>query len=177
MPDLRSAVEKLDNREFKGSTVRCAADVDFQPSPAALSKFANTEQPQEERPRERYRSRSPQRGGRGYPPGPPGDYYERRGPRDYSPRREDNYRRRTPPREYYERDRGYGRPSSRGPPRGGDYNGPPPRRYDDPYGPPPARGGGPPYEEPYTNGHGAHSRPYAGPTSPRPRYEERPRYW
>ncbi|KAF2425279.1 hypothetical protein EJ08DRAFT_617483 [Tothia fuscella] len=159
MADLRSAVEKLDNREFKGACVRCNAD------------------PQEERPRDRYRSRSPgPRGGRGgFPPGPPGDHYDRRGPREYSPRRgDDNYRRRSPPRDYYERDRGYGggRPPSRGPPRGGDY-GPPPRRYDDPYGPPPARGGGPPYEDPYTNGHTPHGRPYAGPTSPR-RYDDRP---
>jgi transcription initiation factor TFIID subunit 15 len=169
MADLRSAVEKLDNREFKNVNVRCTAD------------------PQEERPRDRYRSRSPApRGGRGYPPGPGGDdYYDRR-PRGYSPRRDDSYRRRSPPRDYYEsRDRGYGRPPSRGPPRGDYPPGPPRGRYDDAYGPPPPRQA--PYEDPYTNGHGAHGRPYA--TSPRrrspgrapPVYEggsyDRARYW
>jgi len=149
MADLRAAAEKLDNREFKGNSVRCVAD------------------PQEERPRDRFRSRSPGPRGR-YPPGGAGgdDYYERR-PRAYSPRRDD-YRRRSPPREYYNREERYARPPSRGPPRRGpvdDYG--PPRRYDDPYGPPPARGA--PYEDPYINGHGAHGRPYAGPPSPRRR--------
>ncbi|KAL1632809.1 hypothetical protein SLS56_003299 [Neofusicoccum ribis] len=155
--DLRNAVEKLDNREFKGQAVRCVQDI------------------QEERPRERYRSRSPARGGRGggggggggY--GPPDDDYYRRGPpRGYSPRRDD-YRRRSPPRDYYDpRDR-YARspPRVRGPPVDDAY--PPPRaRYpDDPYdarGPPPPRRG---YEpDPYMNGH---DRPYGRPPSPRGR--------
>ncbi|KAF2145183.1 uncharacterized protein K452DRAFT_316282, partial [Aplosporella prunicola CBS 121167] len=53
--DLRNAVEKLDNREFKGQAVRCVQDI------------------QEDRPRERYRSRSPVRG-RGYGPPPDDDY-------------------------------------------------------------------------------------------------------
>ena len=30
-PDLKTAVEKLNNREFKGATVHCAADVRFNP--------------------------------------------------------------------------------------------------------------------------------------------------
>ncbi|EGP89924.1 uncharacterized protein MYCGRDRAFT_99129 [Zymoseptoria tritici IPO323] len=156
--DLAAAVEKLDNNEFKGATVRCISD------------------PQSEipRPRERYRSRSPgyRGGGRGGYGGPPGDdYYDRRGPpRGYSPRRDD-YRRRTPPPRggyYDDRDDRYGPP----PPRGGrppvdDY---PPARggypADDRYGgpPPPRRGG---YDaEPYANGHGGRE-PYGGrPRSP-----------
>lgn len=151
MADLRSAVEKLDNREFKGQAVHCVAD------------------PQEERPRDRFRSRSPgPRAGGRYPLGPPDDYYDRRGgARGFSPRRDD-YRRRSPPRDYYAgRDDRYGRPPSRGPPRGRDDYGGPPRRYDDPYAPPPR---GAPYDDPYVNGHGAHGRPYAGgPPSPRRR--------
>jgi len=149
MADLRQAVEKLDNREFKGQAVHCVSD------------------PQEERPRDRFRSRSPgpRTGGR-YPPGPPDDFYDRRGARGYSPRRDDYRRRSPPPRDYYGRgDDRYGRPPSRGPPRRDDYG--PPRRYDDPYAPPPR---GAPYEDPYVNGHGAHGRPYAGgPPSPRRR--------
>ncbi|KXT18604.1 hypothetical protein AC579_9836 [Pseudocercospora musae] len=152
--DLASAVEKLDNSEFKGSTVRCISD-------------PQTDIP---RPRERFRSRSPGfRGGRGGYGPPPGDdyYYERRGPpRGYSPRRDDYRRRTPPPRGYYDdpRDDRYG------PPRGGrppvdDY--PPPRGAypDDRYGPPPPRRGG--YEaEPYANGHSR--EPYGGrPPSPR----------
>ncbi|KAK4619984.1 Pre-mRNA-splicing factor srp2 [Fulvia fulva] len=173
--DLATAVEKLDNSEFKGSNVRCISD-------------PQTEIP---RPRERYRSRSPggYRGRGGYGGGPPpggDDYYDRRGPpRGYSPRRDDYRRRTPPPRGYYDdpRDDRYG------PPRGGrpsvdDY--PPPRGGgypDDRYGPPPPRRGG--YEpEPYANGHGR--EPYAGrPASPRREgggyerrggYEARP-YW
>ncbi|KAF2843326.1 hypothetical protein M501DRAFT_994222, partial [Patellaria atrata CBS 101060] len=145
--DLRSAVEKLDNREFKGQAVRCVADE------------------QAERPRDRFRSRSPPPGGRrGY--GPPGDdyYYDRRGPpRGYSPRRDD-YRRRTPPRYYDDGRERYGRssPRPRGPP-GDEYPAPRPRYPEDGYDarPPPRRG----YEpEPYMNGHG---RPYDRPPSPR----------
>lgn len=160
--DLRTAVEKLDNREFKGARVTCVADT------------------QEERPREqRYRSRSPY-GRRGYMPP---DEYDRRGgagaPRAYTPPRH-GYRDRTPPpRTYYEsRDR-YRSPPRRGPMD--DY--PPPRRAypDDPYdGRPPRRG----YEpDLYMNGH---SRPYDRPPSPRGRprsprgyhdYERRGAYW
>ncbi|KAF2663141.1 hypothetical protein BT63DRAFT_419210 [Microthyrium microscopicum] len=169
LADLKNAVEKLDNQEFKGATVHCISD------------------PQDERTfnRERHRSRSPgpyRRGG--YPPGPPDDYdYGRRPPRGYSPRRDD-YRRRTPPPRYYD-DR-YGRSPPRGGPRGpgDDYGRPPPRYPEDPYdarGPPPPRR---PYDEPYMNGHGR--PPYGGPPSDgrrsprRPPYEggyDRPRYW
>ncbi|KIW08241.1 hypothetical protein, variant [Verruconis gallopava] len=152
--DLLAAVEKLDGREFKGVNVHCIADE------------------QTERPRDRYRSRSP----RGRYPGPPrgggggyDDYYnDRRPPRDY----EYDYRRRSPPRDVYayERynrdDRGYGRPPSRGPPRGRgpvDDGYPPPRsRYEDAY--PPA--GRPPYGPPSPRRR----------TPPPPGYEPRPRY-
>ncbi|KAF2210654.1 hypothetical protein CERZMDRAFT_99266 [Cercospora zeae-maydis SCOH1-5] len=155
--DLASAVEKLDNSEFKGSTVRCISD-------------PQTDVP---RPRERFRSRSPGfRGGRGGYGPPADDYYggyDRRGPpRGYSPRRDDYRRRTPPPRDYYGVDP---REDRYGPPRGGrppvdDY---PPRGGgypDDRYGPPPPRRG---YEpEPYANGHGR--EPYAGrPRSPPPR--------
>lgn len=175
--DLRTAVEKLDGREFKGARVSCIPDVSSLPSTYPLTQYLSQEQPQEERPRERLgRSRSPP-GRRGYPPA--GDEYDRRGPpRGYSPRRHD-YRDRSPRRDYY--DARY-----RSPPRGlrappDDY--PPPRRPypEDPYdarAPLPRRGG---YEpDPYLNGH---DRPYDRP--PRPRspgrvyggYDERPRYW
>ncbi|ETN41215.1 uncharacterized protein HMPREF1541_03150 [Cyphellophora europaea CBS 101466] len=139
--DLKSAVEKLDGREFKGATVHCTPDI------------------QDERPDARsYRQRSPPRGRND-------DYYDRRGPppppRGWSPRgyRERSPGRRPPPPvdDYYGRD-GYGR---RTPPRG-DY-GPPPRRYDDPYdarGPPPPPGRG--YSDPYARG----GDPYARPRSP-----------
>jgi len=127
--DLKTAVEKLDGREFKGVRVGCVADT------------------QPDIPRDgRGRSRSPPaRGGR-YPGS---DGYDRR--RGYSPRR-DAYRDRSPPppRRYeddYDRGR-YGRspPRARGPID--DY--PPPRRsgFDDPY-----RRDYPP-ADPYVNGHG-----------------------
>ncbi|EHL00624.1 putative Pre-mRNA-splicing factor srp2 [Glarea lozoyensis 74030] len=62
--DLKTAVEKLDGREFKGARVTCVADT------------------QPDVPRDQRRSRSP--GRRPYP-----DDYDRRGPsRGYSPRRE-----------------------------------------------------------------------------------------
>ncbi|KAI9717263.1 MAG: hypothetical protein M1812_004790 [Candelaria pacifica] len=162
--DQRTAVEKLDGREFKGARVTCVADT------------------QDERPRDRFRSRSPS-GRRGYAPGP--EYDDRRGgPRGFSPQRRHEYRDRTPPprRDYYEsRDRYAARspPRVRGPPE--DY--PPPRRgyLEDPYDAPrpPRRG----YEaDPYVNGH---ARPYDRPASPRRRgspgraYDryERPAYW
>ncbi|KAL9098415.1 MAG: hypothetical protein Q9163_005919 [Psora crenata] len=170
--DLKIAVDKLDNQEFKGNTVRCLSDI------------------QEDIPGRngRYRSRSPppfRRGG--YPP--PGGYYEdRRGPpppRGYRDERDD-YRRRSPlPRvDYYSRHSSYRSPPPRGPPRGppmeDDY--PPARggygREPDPYGAPPPRRGG--YEDAYAaNGYDRSRR-----TPPPPRayggaYEERPppRYW
>ncbi|KAL9011708.1 MAG: hypothetical protein Q9173_003473 [Seirophora scorigena] len=151
--DLKVAVEKLDDNDFKGAT------------------------PQDEIPRnERYgRSRSPPPGRRGYPP----DGYYDRGPpppRDYPPRDRDAYRRRSPPRHYedYPRhDRGYRSPPpvrpGRGPPdelyppaRGGyerdPYAAPPPRRpYDDDYG---VNGYGRPRERsPPPRGYGGYERP------------------
>ncbi|KAK2750969.1 hypothetical protein FQN57_000044 [Myotisia sp. PD_48] len=134
--DLRTAVEKLDGRDFKGSRVTCTADI----------------QPAEDRPaRDPYRSRSPpRRGGAGYPPAD--DYDRRMPPRGYN----GHYRERSPRpgREFYDRE-GYGR---RSPPRGRMDDYPPPRRpydepydmrapryYDDPYMPK-----GPPYGRPRT---------------------------
>ncbi|CAK4030532.1 hypothetical protein DOTSEDRAFT_73793 [Lecanosticta acicola] len=148
--DMASAVEKLDQSEFKGATVRCISD-------------PQTEIPRPREPFRGGRSRSPgyRRGG-GYG-APPEDFYDRRGPpRGYSPRRD--YRRRTPPpRDYYDdpRDDRYGPP--RGRPPVDDY--PPPRAYpDDRYGGPPPRRGA--YEaDPYVNGHGR--EPYGRPPSPR----------
>ena len=134
--DLRTAVEKLDTREFKGQRVTCVANT------------------QPDVPRDRARSRSPRRP---YPPAGGEDY--RRGPPrgGYSPRRDgggyrDGYRERSPPpprRDYYDDRRG----AYRSPPRRGpvdDY--PPPRRYEEPYR------GGPPRDyapDPYMNGRGA----------------------
>ncbi|MCJ1410164.1 hypothetical protein MMC19_004249 [Ptychographa xylographoides] len=160
--DLKTAVEKLDNLEFKGATIRCTADQ------------------QDEVPRDRYRSRSPHpRRGGGYGGAPPDDYYGgRRGPppRAYSPRRED-YRHRSPPR----RDDYYGRDYRRTPPRGVRPpvdDGYPPARgayRDDPYQAPPPRR----YEDAYPNG--GYDRPPRARTPPRAygggAYEERPRYW
>ncbi|KAL8733262.1 MAG: hypothetical protein Q9181_003657 [Wetmoreana brouardii] len=161
--DLKVAVEKLDNTDFKGATVRCSAD------------------PQEETPRnDRYgRSRSPPPGRRPYPSD---TYYERRPPppREYPPH---NYRRRSPPPRDYDdygrHGRGYRSPPpmrpGRGPPIDESY---PPVRggYEerDPYGAPPPRR---PYGDPYAaNGYG---RPRE--RTPPPRgyggYEERARYW
>ncbi|KAJ5918947.1 hypothetical protein N7454_010091 [Penicillium verhagenii] len=156
--DLKTAVEKLDNRDFKGAVLSCIADIQ--------TNF-------DDRPfREPYRSRSPRRA---YPPV---EEYDRRfpAPRGYSPR--DHYRERSPiplRREYYDRE-GYGRRTPPPPrPRMEDY--PPPRRpYDEhPYEarppPPPPRH----YEDPYLA-----ARPYARPRSP-PRSDyvgyDRPRYW
>ncbi|MCJ1417320.1 hypothetical protein MMC32_003663 [Xylographa parallela] len=161
--DLKTAVEKLDNQEFKGATVRCTPD------------------PQDEVPRDRYRSRSPHpRRGAGYG-GPPDDYYGgRRGPppRNYSPRREDYRHRSPPPRrdDYYSRG-DYRRTPPRGvrPPVDDGY---PPARgayRDDPYAAPPPRR----YDDPYTNG--SYDRQPRARTPPRAYggggYEERPRYW
>ncbi|KAF9889133.1 serine arginine-rich splicing factor [Aspergillus nanangensis] len=118
--DLKTAVEKLDGREFKGSRIQAFDERTL---------------------RDPYRSRSPRRS---YPPM---EEYDRRfpPPRGYSPRA--HYRERSPiplRRDYYERD-GYGR---RTPPRPRIDDYPPPRRpYDDPYDvrpPPPPR-----YDDPY----------------------------
>ncbi|KAK3902567.1 hypothetical protein C8A05DRAFT_33747 [Staphylotrichum tortipilum] len=137
--DLRTAVEKLDGREFKNVRVNCVANT------------------QPDIPRgDRARSRSPRR-----PHPPAGDDYGRRGPpRGYSPRRDgyrDGYRERTPPprRDYYDDRRGgYRSPPRRGPPPMDDYA--PPRRYeDDPYRSGP-RDYPPP--DPYMNGGRAYDR-------------------
>jgi len=158
--DLASAVEKLDNTDFKGATVHCISDT----------------QSEIPRPRERFRSRSPgYRGGPpragGYGAPPQDDYYDRRPPpRGYSPRRDD-YRRRSPPPPrggaagYYDdpRDDRYGAPP-RGPPPRDDY--PPPARYvDDRYGGPPPPRRAYPEPDPYANGHGR--EPYGRAPSPR----------
>lgn len=138
--DLRTAVEKLDSREFKGQRVTCVANT------------------QPDVPRgDRARSLSPRR-----PHGGRMDDYDRRGPPrgGYSPHRNggyrDGYRDRSPPprsRDYYDdRARAYRSPPRRGPPMD-DY--PPRGRYDDPYRPAPRD-----YPPPdlYINGHGV--RPY-----------------
>jgi transcription initiation factor TFIID subunit 15 len=169
--DLKTAVEKLDRREFKGQEVTCTQDVSDPPPPPPFKPRAPYGGPggPDDRGRDRYRSRSPmgRRGGGGYPPAPYDDYYDRRGPpRGYSPRRDD-YRRRTPPREFYDRrEGGYGRSPPRGRMGGPDEYGPPRPRYpDDVYdtraGPPPRR-----YDDPYMNGHG---RPYEAGRPPSPR--------
>ncbi|EEQ27839.1 pre-mRNA splicing factor [Microsporum canis CBS 113480] len=155
--DLRTAVEKLDGTDFKGSRVTCTADI--QP-------------PMEDRvPKDPYRSRSPRRG----PPYPPAEDYDRRGPpRGYSPR--GHYRERSPHggRDYYDRD-GYGR---RSPPRARVDDYPPPRRpYDDPYE---MRSGGPPrhYDDPYMpRGAPFGGRPRSPPRGDYGGYERRGGYW
>ncbi|RWA06041.1 hypothetical protein EKO27_g9059 [Xylaria grammica] len=124
--DLKTAVEKLDNREFKGQRVNCVADTqpDFPP-------------------RGERRSRSP-KGRRPY--GIPPDGYDRRPPpRGYSPRGyRDDYRDRSPRRDYYDERSRYRSPMRRGPVD--EYGPPRAGRYDDPYRrdyPPP---------DPYVNG-------------------------
>ncbi|KAI9842660.1 MAG: hypothetical protein M1838_003051 [Thelocarpon superellum] len=161
--DLKTAVEGLDGREFKGAHVNCVADT------------------QEERPRDRYRSHSPPSRRGNYGP-PPSDYDRRPHRGGYSsPPRHGGYRDRSPRRDYYESSR-YRSPPP--PPRGRgpveDY--PPPRRYqEDGYDARPPRRA---YEDPYTNGH---SRGYDRPPSPRARprspgrgyhdYDRRGGYW
>ncbi|KAA6406367.1 MAG: pre-mrna splicing factor [Lasallia pustulata] len=164
--DLKTAVEKLDNTDFKGTNVHCYADT------------------QDEVPRDRYRSRSPlpRRNGGGYG-APADDYYGRRGPppdRGYGERRDD-YRRSSPRREYYEsrESRGY-----RSPPRGGVRGGPPldapyppPRPSygrEDPYPAPPHRHA---YEDHYANGGYERPRPRSPPPARYGGYDDRPRYW
>ncbi|ODA82247.1 hypothetical protein RJ55_00754 [Drechmeria coniospora] len=143
--DLRAAVEKLDGREFKGSQVQCAADI--QPDMP---------------PRERGRSRSPGR----RPYAPPYEEYDRRGPPragggggggggGYSPRRDPGaygYRDRSPRREYYD-----DRSRYRSPPRRPmeDYPQAPRGRYEDAY----RRDYPPPPADPYANGRPPYERP------------------
>jgi len=152
--DLKTAVEKLDGREFKGVTVHCTADT------------------QPEVPRDRARSRSPagHASRRRYPV----DDYERRGgpSRGYSPRR-DGYRDRSPPRRgYYDDDRGrYASPPGARRPPIDDF--PPPRgRYDDPYRardypPDPYVNGRPPYDRPPPRDYPPRDEPYEYRRAPR----------
>ncbi|CAH0056434.1 unnamed protein product [Clonostachys solani] len=161
--DLRTAVEKLDGREFKGSRVQCVADT------------------QPDIPASRGRSRSPGPGRRPYP-GPTEDYDRRQPPRGYSPRRDApyGYRDRSPRRDYYD-DRG---PRAyRSPPRRPAEDYPPARgRYDDPY----RRDYAPP-QDPYANGRPYERAPRDYPPqrdAPYPRegyppreYERGGRYW
>ena len=166
--DLKTAVDKLDGREFKSATVHCTQDVSAG-IPIRIKSEADLlmqfyPQIQDERPSDKaYRQRSPPRSGRYGAPGAD-DFYDRRGPqpRPYSPR---GYNRERSPRgrpdDYYSRG-DYGR---RTPPRD-PYGGPPPPRREpygyDPYDragpPPPPRGYG---GDPYRNGD-----PYARPRSP-----------
>ncbi|CRK20977.1 hypothetical protein BN1708_003343, partial [Verticillium longisporum] len=164
--DLRTAVEKLDGREFKGKPVNCVADT----------------QPDIPPRDNRGRSRSPN--GRRPPPPPPVDDYDRRGPpRGYSPRGyRDGYRDRSPRREYYDERARY-----RSPPRRpmDDYPPPPPRgRYDDPY----RRDYPPPPPDPYANSRPPYERPprdfppprdpgYPRDPYPPREYERGGRYW
>lgn len=165
--DLKTAVEKLDQREFKGARVTCTADVRT-PSkgtaadiPLMLCQIQNFE----DRPfRDPYRSRSPRRGPYSM------DEYDRRfpPPRGYSPR--DHYRERSPipiRREYYE---SYGGRRTPPRPRMEDY--PPPRRpYDDPYPPPPPRH----YDDPYLATRPPYGRPRSPPRGEYVGYDRR--YW
>jgi RNA recognition motif-containing protein len=133
--DLRTAVEKLDGREFKNARVTCVANT----------------QPDIPRP-DRARSRSPRRA---Y--APPVDDYDRRGPpRGYSPRRDgyrDGYRYRSPPRRGPPPVDDYPPPRGRydDPYRGGPRDYPPPDPYMNGRGydrrPPPADF--PPARDPY----------------------------
>jgi RNA recognition motif-containing protein len=158
--DLRTAVEKLDGREFKGTRVNCIADT--QPDPPPRDSRA--------------RSRSPS-GRRPYVP-PPEDYDRRGPPRAYSPRRDgyrEGYRDRSPRREYYD-----DRARYRSPPRRPADDYPPPRgRYDDPY----RRDFPPPPGDPYANGRPREYPPRdyppregGYPREPYPREYERGRY-
>lgn len=144
--DLRTAVEKLDGREFKNQRVTCVAETQAD-TPAR---------------HDRNRSRSPGAGGSRRPYVPSFDDYRRGHPRGYSPRRDDAYRDayrdRSPRRDYYDDRRGGYRSPPRGtrpPPPMDDYP-PPPRggRYDDPY-----RRDYPPPPDPYMNGRPPYDRP------------------
>ncbi|KHN99070.1 pre-mRNA splicing factor [Metarhizium album ARSEF 1941] len=162
--DLRTAVEKLDGREFKANRVQCVADVSC-PGPSSSLPFKYVihksrpfadayHQTQPDMPARdgRGRSRSPGGGGgrRPYNNMPPRfDEYDRRGPpprgynRDPGPY---GYRDRSPRRDYYE-DRARYRSPPRGPAPVEDY--PPARgRYEDPY----RRDYPPAPSEPYPSG-------------------------
>ena len=177
--DLKVAVDKLDNQDFKGANVRCTADVCLQPTRKLVNAYSSF-QTQDEVPRnDRYRSRSPPpfRRSNGYPPS---EGYYGRGPppRGYSPLRDEYRRRSPPPREYYARHSYRTPPPARTPrpPLNEPYPPPARRAYDheDSYGAPPPRRG---YEDPYaTNGYG---RPRErSPPRAYGRYDEPPpRYW
>ncbi|KAJ6170385.1 hypothetical protein N7485_007731 [Penicillium canescens] len=164
--DLKTAVEKLDQREFKGSRVTCVADVSAQPgsdpedSPLTLSQIQSFE----ERPvRDPYRSRSPRRP---YPA--PMDEYDRRippplpgitivnGPRFPCAGTIMN---------------GMAMPAGLPLARGWKTTPPPRRPYEDPYPPPPPRH----YDDPYLAAR-AYGRPRTPPRSDYVPYD-RPRYW
>lgn len=168
--DLKTAVDKLNDREFKGATVSCTQDVSGGPPIHAFDHvdllMQIRPQIQEERPMDKtYRQRSPPGRGRYGAPGAD-EFYDRSRPppRPYSPR---GYNRERSPRgrpdDYYGR-ADYGR---RTPPRGDPYGPPPPRR--EPYGhdpydraapPPPPRG----YNDPYArNGDPYAARPRSPP--------------
>lgn len=177
--DLKIAVDKLDNQDFKGASVRCVADVCFRPHSFNCIPHSSHLQTQEEIPRnDRYRSRSPppfRRGG-GYPPS---NDYNGRGLapyRGYSPRRDD-YRRRSPLRDDYYSSRHSSYRRSPPPPPHAPHAARAP--IDDPYPPrsgyyadPPRRG----YEDPYAaNGYDRRAR---SPARAYGGYDERPpRYW
>ncbi|CAK7242249.1 MAG: hypothetical protein STHCBS139747_003730 [Sporothrix thermara] len=140
--DLATAIEKLNQTEFKDKLVTCTA--------SSYTDFQN---------RDRGRSRSPRRPpypmhrddyDRRGPPPPRGGYSPRRDGRDGPPGYRDNYRERSPRRDYYDVPR-YPSPPRRAPME--EYHAPPPqRRYDDPYRrdyPPP---------DPYAN-RGPYDRP------------------
>ncbi|KAG8405665.1 hypothetical protein J3459_021574 [Metarhizium acridum] len=131
--DLRTAVDKLDGREFKGNRVQCIADT--QPDMPPRDGRGRSRSPGGRRPYNNMPTRF--------------DEYDRRGPpprgynRDPGPY---GYRDRSPRREYYE-DRARYRSPPRGPAPIEDY--PPARgRYEDPY----RRDYPPPPPDPYANG-------------------------
>ncbi|KAK3381417.1 hypothetical protein B0H63DRAFT_203996 [Podospora didyma] len=155
--DLRTAVEKLDNREFKGHRVTCVSNTQADVPRGSVNGGGRNGRSRSPRP-PRY-------------PGPGDDYDRDRRVRAYSPRRESrdyraDYRDRPspPPRrgEYYDDRRPYRSPPRRAPID--DYP-PPPRRYaDDPYRGAPARDYPP---EPYMNGRGGgYDRPRPPPEFP-----------
>jgi len=153
--DMKTAVEKLDNTDFKGAMVHCVADEQAEAPPS---------HPYPPRGRSRSPGRRPYGGGYGAPD----DYYRRPPP----PRGFDPYDRRRSPRRddgYYSRDRYRSPPRSRAPPVDDGY-GPPPRRYEDPYGAPPPRR----YDEQYANGYDRPPRPRSPPRG-YGGYDDRPR--
>ncbi|EFX01771.1 pre-RNA splicing factor [Grosmannia clavigera kw1407] len=166
--DLATAIEKLDNTEFRDKIVTCSvgvslavSDLSASASVCLLTMYSQvfTDMP----PRDgRGRSRSPHPGRRPYGMPPRDDYDHRRGPppppRGYSPSRRgeaayrESYRDRSPPprREYFDDRMHYPTSPRRGPVE--DYP-PPSRRYDDPY-----RREYPP-SDPYANNRAPYGRP------------------